>query len=102
MPFFGCHSPVDTDWQSTSLSDVAFIVGGEWLQSWTVIAIAVSSVGLFQAEMSTDSYQLLGMAERGMLPKVFAQRSRFGTPTAGIVLGMMLVASVLWAIHKTS
>eukprot|EP00051_Salpingoeca_urceolata_P013533 m.169981 g.169981 ORF g.169981 m.169981 type:complete len:495 (-) comp17819_c0_seq3:62-1546(-) len=80
-------SPEGTDWEATSLSNVAHIVGGEWLQTWTVIAIAASSIGLFQAEMTTDSYQLLGMAERGMLPLVFAKRSRFGTPTAGILLG---------------
>ena len=41
-------SPVDTDWQSTALSDVAHRIGGRWLQSWTVVAIAVSSVGMFE------------------------------------------------------
>lgn len=28
----------------------------------------------------------MGMAERGMLPAVFAHRSRYGTPTVGILL----------------
>lgn len=41
--------------------------------------------------------QLMGMAERGMLPAVFAHRSRYGTPTVGIVLsaGGILGLSVL-------
>ena len=39
-----------------------------------------------QAEMCSDSFQLLGMAERGFLPAVLARRSRHGTPTLAIVL----------------
>ena len=37
--------------------------------------------------MSSDSFQLMGMAERGLLPKAFAHKSRYGTPTYAIVLG---------------
>ena len=46
-------------------------------------------VGQFEAEMSSDSFQLLGMAERGFLPAVLAKRSRFDTPTLGIVLSSL-------------
>jgi len=31
-------------------------------------------MGLFEAEMSSDSFQLLGMAEMGMIPAIFARR----------------------------
>jgi hypothetical protein len=57
---------------------------------------------MFEAEMSSDSLQLAGMAERGMLPKVcmrdlrpslrsnlskvLAERNKHGTPTYGILL----------------
>lgn len=61
-------------------------VSGKWLETWVVIAAAGSQIGLYEAEMSSDSYQVLGMAERGMLPKMFAMRSRYGTPTVGILL----------------
>lgn len=37
--------------------------------------------------MASDSYQLLGMAERGLLPKVFCRRSKHGTPTCAIIVG---------------
>lgn len=46
-----------------------------------VAAAAISQVGQFEAEMSSDSFQLLGMAERGFLPKALAKRSRHDTPT---------------------
>ena len=45
--------------------------------------------------MSTDSFQLQGMAERGFLPAAFARRSRHGTPTLAIAfssLGIMAMA----------
>ena len=31
------------------------------------------------------------MADRGLIPKVFAKRSRFDTPTNGIILGTMVI-----------
>nr|XP_028960229.1 probable polyamine transporter At1g31830 [Malus domestica] len=52
-------------------SDIAKIIGGVWLRWWIQGAAAVSNMGMFVAEMSSDSFQLLGMAERGMLPKFF-------------------------------
>lgn len=71
-------------------------VGGNWLAWWIVLAAAASQIGQFQAEMSSDSYQLQGMAERGFLPKALASRSKHGTPTYGILLsslGVMGLAS---------
>jgi amino acid transporter len=61
-------------------------VGGLWLNIWIVSAITVGCVGMYEADLSSGAFQLLGMAERGMLPKVLAQRSRFETPTYGIIL----------------
>lgn len=33
----------------------------------------------------------MGMADRGLIPKVFAKRSRFETPTNGILLGTFII-----------
>ena len=44
-------------------------------------AVAVmSNMEMFVAEMSSDSFQLLGMAERGMLLEFFGKRSCYETP----------------------
>lgn len=58
---------------------------------------AIASVGMFEGEMSADSFQLMGMAERGMLPAAFARRSRHGTPTLAILFsaGGILVLSLM-------
>uniref|UniRef100_A0A7N0VMB1 Amino acid permease-like protein n=1 Tax=Kalanchoe fedtschenkoi TaxID=63787 RepID=A0A7N0VMB1_KALFE len=61
------------------------MIGGAWLSWWIQGAAAMSNMGMFVAEMSSDSFQLLGMAERGMVPECFAKRSRHGTPVIGIL-----------------
>lgn len=58
-------------------------------------AAAVSSVGQFEAEMSSDSFQLLGMAERGFLPAVLSRRSRHGTPTLAIILSSVGIIALI-------
>ena len=46
--------------------------------------------------MCSDSFQLLGMAERGFLPAALARRSHHGTPTLAIILssiGILMLVS---------
>ncbi|GJR86113.1 amino acid permease-like protein [Tanacetum coccineum] len=61
------------------------IVGRVWLRWWVQAGAGLSNMGMFVTEMSSDSFQLLGMAEPGMLPEFFAKRSRYGTPYIGIL-----------------
>jgi amino acid transporter len=49
---------------------------------------------LFQAELSSEAYQLQGMADRGFVPKIFSTRSRHGTPTYAIMLGVAVVVAM--------
>lgn len=48
-------------------------------------------VVLIFANIPPTHFQLMGMADRGLIPKVFAKRSRFDTPTNGIILGTMII-----------
>jgi amino acid transporter len=84
-----------TDWGLGYFADIGILVGGRWLGWWIVVAAAVSQVGQFQAEMVTDSFQLLGMAERGFLPSLFKRRSVHGTPTAAIVCSSIGIIGML-------
>ncbi|KAJ1436331.1 Amino acid/polyamine transporter I [Sesbania bispinosa] len=78
--------PVNRElWSDGYFSEVARVIGGVWLRTWVQAASALSNMGMFVVEMSSDSFQLLGMAERGMLPEFFANRSRYGTPLIGIL-----------------
>lgn len=88
---------LDTEqWTDGYFSDIAKIIGGVWLRVWLQVASALSNMGMFVAEMSSDSFQLLGMAERGMLPKIFARRSRHGTPLVGILFSASGVVLLSW------
>ncbi|KAK2405506.1 Amino acid permease family protein [Trifolium repens] len=51
-------------WSDGYFSEVGRVIGGVWLRTWVQVASALSNMGLFVAEMSSDSFQLLGMAER--------------------------------------
>ena len=44
--------------------------------------------------MSADAWQLMGMAERGYLPKVLATRSKFNTPKYGIAIGLVVIIAM--------
>lgn len=67
-------------------SPIAFKVGGVWLEGWITMAAVASQMGLFTAELSSDAYLILGLAEKGMLPKCFGIRSKHGTPTVALLL----------------
>ncbi|WOK99056.1 putative polyamine transporter [Canna indica] len=88
--------PLDREsWTEGYFPDVAKAIAGVWLSWWVQGASALSNMGMFVAEMSSDSYQLLGMAQRGMLPEFFGKRSRHGTPVIGILFsasGVLLLS----------
>lgn len=89
--------PLDRElWTDGYFSQIAKIIGGVWLSLWIQTSSALSNMGLFVTEMSSDSYQLLGMAERGMLPEFFAERSSHGTPLIGILFSASGVILLSW------
>ncbi|WRX13498.1 Amino acid/polyamine transporter I - like 7, partial [Theobroma cacao] len=89
--------PLDREmWTDGYFSDIAKMLGGVWLLAWIQAAAALSNMGMFLAEMSSDSFQLEGMATRGMLPEFFAKRSRYGTPLVGILFSASGVLLLSW------
>jgi amino acid transporter len=87
----GASEAEQHEWVDGYLARVTGDVIGPWLGAWTVFAAGISNIALFQAELSADAFQLMGMADRGHLPKIFSHRSRHGTPTYGIVLGTAVI-----------
>jgi amino acid transporter len=82
------------DWSEGYLAIVATKIGGSWLGAWTVFAAGISNLALFEAEMSRDAFQLMGMANRGLFPKIFSTQSKYDTPTYGILLGTFFVIAM--------
>lgn len=63
-----------SEWADGYFAEVGMLIGGFWLKLWIQVAAAMSNLGLFEAEMSSDAFQLLGMSKMGYLPSVFASR----------------------------
>ena len=82
------------EWVDGHLGVVAVDIGGQWLGVWTIFAAGISNVALFEAEMSSDAFKIMGMAERGYLPKWFKARSKYGTPTAGILTNTIVIIAL--------
>jgi amino acid transporter len=87
----GATDAAPGDWTDGYLTRVATEVVGPWLGAYTVFAAGISNIAMFQAELSADAFQLMGMADRGHVPKLFSIRSVHGTPTFGIILGTAVI-----------
>mmetsp|Transcript_30359 Transcript_30359/g.71601 ORF Transcript_30359/g.71601 Transcript_30359/m.71601 type:complete len:414 (+) Transcript_30359:1044-2285(+) len=87
----GASDSQQEDWTDGYLAVVNAEVAGPWLGAWTIFAAGISNIALFQAELTADAYQLMGMGDRGYLPKIFSKRSRHGTPTYGLIVGTMVI-----------
>lgn len=48
-------------WVDGYFADVATAIAGRWLGVWIVLAAAVANIGLFEAEMTSDAFQMMGM-----------------------------------------
>lgn len=83
------------DWKPGSLAVAGSEIVGNWLGVWIVISSGISLASCFFAEISADSLQLLGMADRRRLPKILSHKSHYDTPTYSILLCLVVIASVL-------
>jgi amino acid transporter len=94
IPVLICIGATDSkqhDWVDGYLATAASKIGGRWLGAWVVFAAGVSNLAQFQAELSGDAFALMGMADRGFVPKIFGKRSEHGTPTYSILLGLAVI-----------
>lgn len=67
------------------------MITGHWLKYWIELGAVLSNIGLYEAQLSSSAFQLLGMADLGFLPKFFALRSKwFNTPWVGIVTSSLI------------
>lgn len=66
------------------------------MSSWIVFAALVSSFGQYTAELFEDSWQLAGMADKGMLPSIFSQRhSTFRTPWVAVLFQLCIILALV-------
>nr|XP_043639071.1 probable polyamine transporter At3g13620 [Erigeron canadensis] len=95
MAVTGAVSVDQNEWESGFMAVAAEIISGKWLKIWIEIGAVLSAIGLFEAQLSSCAYQVLGMADLGILPKFFGVRSKwFDTPWVGILLSTLITIAV--------
>lgn len=92
----GALASSPSEWEDGYFAQVGMLIGGSWLKLWIQAAAAMSNLGLFVAEMTSDAFQLQGMSKIGMLPALFASRSKYGTPTISILFSATGVIFLSW------
>lgn len=81
------------------MNTYAGMIAGGWLKYWIEVGAVLSTIGLYSATLSSAAFQLLGMADLGLLPRAFALRAPvFDTPWVGI----LATAAITLAMSFTS
>ncbi|KAJ6307224.1 hypothetical protein OIU76_017088 [Salix suchowensis] len=79
------------DWTDGYFAYVAEMVAGKWLKFWMEAGACLSVIGLYEAQLSSCAYQVLGMADLGFLPQFFGMRSKwFNTPWVAILVSTVI------------
>ncbi|PON42949.1 Amino acid/polyamine transporter [Trema orientale] len=87
----GAMSPDPDDWKDGYYAAIGEELAGPWLKRLIKLGAVLSGLGLYQAQLSSCSYQLHGMAELGLLPQFFGTRSGwFDTPWVGILVSTII------------
>lgn len=92
----GASTAPFSEWTDGYFVSLAKEIVGPWLSYWLMLASALTNVGMFEAEMSSDSWQIAGMADRGILPSVLGVRNKHDTPTLGIILSASGIVALCW------
>nr|KJB66089.1 hypothetical protein B456_010G126800 [Gossypium raimondii] len=94
---------VKTDWSlffntlfwNLNFWDNASSLAGKWLMIFLESGAVLSSIGFYEAQLTSCAYQLLGMADLGVLPQCFSVRSKwFNTPWLGILVSTLITVAV--------
>jgi len=91
----GATDIVRDEWNEGSFARAGTEIGGQWLGNWIVVSAGISLLAQFFSEMSADSMQIQGMADKGQLPSLFSHTSSHDTPTYCILLGLVVILVLL-------
>ncbi|PON42953.1 Amino acid/polyamine transporter [Trema orientale] len=98
IPLIAVTGAVSVDqsrWETGFHAEAAEIIAGKWLKVWLEIGAVLSAIGLFEAQLSSSAYQVLGMANIAILPKFCANRSKkFNTPFVGILISTVIALAI--------
>jgi len=83
------------NWNAGAFATAGNEIAGRWLGNWIVVAAGCTLLAQFFTECSLDSLQVLAMADKGFLPSIFRTRSKYDTPTFGLLLALIIILLLL-------
>ncbi|EQC25516.1 hypothetical protein SDRG_16620 [Saprolegnia diclina VS20] len=86
------NSPTWQTWDDEAFSSIAQNLGGNTLLGLITVATVASNWGQYSSQMFVVSYQLTGMAECGLAPKIFLKRAeRTDVPYISVALSFLVI-----------
>ena len=83
-----------SEWGAGYFQAVGYQVGGKPLSVLVLIGATCGCIGQYQSILCSTAYSLQSLGEIGMLPAAIARRSKYDTPTVGIVVSTIIVLSL--------
>jgi len=84
-------SPDWRSWTAAQFNQTASVVGGGWLLAASILAVQISNVGMFNAELLVISRVPYAIARDNLLPPALSRlHPRHGTPARILVLAAIL------------
>ncbi|CDP17348.1 unnamed protein product [Coffea canephora] len=91
----GATSLDQKKWANGYFANLAAMIAGKWLKYWVEIGAVLAVIGQYEAQLSSSAYQILGMANIGVVPRCFGVRSKwFNTPWLGILIATLIALAV--------
>uniref|UniRef100_A0A0D9VUI3 Polyamine transporter PUT1 n=1 Tax=Leersia perrieri TaxID=77586 RepID=A0A0D9VUI3_9ORYZ len=98
----GATDAAPADWGNGFFADAAGMIAGPWLKYWIEVGAVLSSIGLYSATLSSAAFQLLGMADLGLLPSAFSLRAPFfNTPWVSILATSAIALAMSFSSFDT-
>jgi amino acid transporter len=95
IPFFaasGVNQPPYETWSDGFYPIIAEAIAGPMLRSWFLCCAIMGNMGVYIAKMTKNGFQLAGMADLGLAPSYFIERtSSNGVPRRAILLSYLII-----------
>ncbi|KAJ0400563.1 hypothetical protein ATCC90586_007306 [Pythium insidiosum] len=96
VPFFaaaGVNKPPFETWEDGYYPIIAEQIGGPFLRSWFLVCTILGNMGVYIAKLTKNGFMLAGMADLGLAPSKFIERSAdTGVPRRAILLSYGIIS----------
>jgi len=90
------NEPKWSTWEEGSLSLITETQVGSWMGIWVMVSGFAANMGMYAAEIFEDSWQLYGMACKGLMPSPLASRyGEDGPPYVAVLFALAGISAII-------